>query len=88
MPFEFEDLGEQSVKNIARPVRAYALRPEAIAAMQAQPFDLVLMDANMPVMDGVTAVRQIRALAAPTADIPIHMVTANVFDEDRDRYRL
>jgi len=32
LPYAFEDLGEQSVKNIARPVRAYALRPEGAAA--------------------------------------------------------
>src|ERR1700732_4711420 len=31
LPYPFEDRGEQSVKNIARPVRVYALRPEAIA---------------------------------------------------------
>jgi adenylate cyclase len=31
MPYPFEDVGEQSVKNIARPVRVYALRPEGIA---------------------------------------------------------
>jgi adenylate cyclase len=31
LPYAFEDLGEQSVKNIARPVRVYALRPKAIA---------------------------------------------------------
>src|SRR6516162_7374109 len=33
--YSFEDLGEQSVKNIARPVRAYALRPEAVANLSA-----------------------------------------------------
>src|SRR6266852_6861856 len=33
LPYVFEDLGEQSVKNIARPVRVYALRPETIAAL-------------------------------------------------------
>jgi TolB-like protein/class 3 adenylate cyclase/Flp pilus assembly protein TadD len=33
LPFPFEDLGEQSVKNIARPVRVYALRPEAVAEL-------------------------------------------------------
>jgi adenylate cyclase len=33
LPFSFEDLGEQSVKNIARPVRAYALHPEAVASL-------------------------------------------------------
>src|SRR5580658_1892131 len=31
LPYAFEDMGEQSVKNIARPVRVYALRPEGIA---------------------------------------------------------
>jgi TolB-like protein/class 3 adenylate cyclase len=35
LPYPFEDLGEQSVKNIARPVRVYALRPEAVADMPA-----------------------------------------------------
>src|SRR5262249_39848764 len=35
LPYVFEDLGEQSVKNIARPVRAYMLPPEAIAALPA-----------------------------------------------------
>jgi TolB-like protein len=33
LPHPFEDLGEQSVKNIARPVRVYALRPKAVAAL-------------------------------------------------------
>src|SRR6516225_8513699 len=35
LAYAFEDLGEQSVKNIARPVRVYALRPEAIAELPA-----------------------------------------------------
>jgi adenylate cyclase len=33
LPYPFDDMGEQSVKNIARPVRAYALRPEGLAAV-------------------------------------------------------
>jgi class 3 adenylate cyclase len=33
LTYRFEDLGEQSVKNIARPVRVYALRPETVAAL-------------------------------------------------------
>jgi adenylate cyclase len=33
LPYSFEDLGEQSVKNIARPVRVYVLRPETIAEL-------------------------------------------------------
>src|SRR5271154_1893008 len=35
LPYAFEDMGEQSVKNIARPVRAYALRAEGIAVLPA-----------------------------------------------------
>jgi adenylate cyclase len=35
LPYAFEDLGEQRVKNIARPVRAYALRPEGLATLPA-----------------------------------------------------
>ena len=35
LDYAFEDLGEQSVKNIARPVRVYALRPEAVADLPA-----------------------------------------------------
>jgi TolB-like protein/Tfp pilus assembly protein PilF len=35
LPYPFEDLGEQSVKNIVRPVRVYALGPEAVAALPA-----------------------------------------------------
>jgi adenylate cyclase len=35
LAYRFEDLGEQSVKNIARPVRVYALRPEAVAELPA-----------------------------------------------------
>ena len=35
LPYPFEDVGEQRVKNIARPVRVYALRPEAIADLPA-----------------------------------------------------
>ena len=33
LPYAFEDMGEQSVKNIARPVRVYALRPEGVATL-------------------------------------------------------
>src|SRR5205809_4648300 len=35
LPYTFEDMGEQTVKNIARPVRVYALRPEAVANLPA-----------------------------------------------------
>jgi CheY-like chemotaxis protein len=52
------------------------------------PYDLVLMDAHMPVLDGLQATRAIKALyAAQDASTvpPIIAVTANAFDEDRRR---
>ena len=58
----------------------------ALSAVGDGAFDLVLMDANMPGMDGVTAVRLIRDLGGTFAAMPIYMVTANVFDEDVARY--
>ena len=47
-------------------------------------YDIILMDVQMPQMDGYEATRRIRALADPVkAAIPIIAVTANAFEEDR-----
>jgi len=56
---------------------------QALDALAADPFDLVLMDMQMPVMDGLTATREIRALEARSgrARTPVVMLTANALAE-------
>lgn len=59
---------------------------QAVQAVKNRTFDAVFMDIQMPVMDGLTAARRIRALARPACDTPIIAVTANATAEDRERY--
>jgi TolB-like protein/cytochrome c-type biogenesis protein CcmH/NrfG len=49
LSYQFEDLGEQSVKNIARPVRVYVLRPEALADLPASMAPLATSISRTPV---------------------------------------
>ncbi len=59
----------------------------AVAAMRRHAFDLVLMDVNMPVMNGLDATRAIRGMADPVNRTPIIALTANSFPEDVARCR-
>jgi two-component system, sensor histidine kinase len=60
---------------------------QAVERVQQAPFDLVLMDIKMPVMNGVEATRAIRALACAEAGVPILALTANADEGDARAYQ-
>ena len=55
---------------------------EAVAAMQVSSYDLILMDIEMPRMDGFTAARRIRDLPGPAGQTPIVAMTATAIPEN------
>ncbi len=59
---------------------------EAVELWEKGDFDLILMDVQMPIMDGLTAARNIRAKSDPRAQsVPIIALTANAMGEDREK---
>lgn len=60
---------------------------EALDALALAPFDVVLMDMQMPLLDGLEATRRLRASTGPNAAVPVIALTANVMDAQRQACR-
>jgi CheY-like chemotaxis protein len=58
---------------------------EAVERVQARPYDLVLMDCQMPIMNGYDATVEIRRREGAAPHIPIIAMTADVIDDSKER---
>src|SRR5262249_42786596 len=59
---------------------------EAVRLAERDTYDVVLMDIQMPRLDGVEATRRIRRLPPPASQVPIFGLTANVMEDERNDY--
>jgi len=67
-------------------VHAVSSGAEAVTAVQEGNYDLILMDVQMPEMDGIEATQRIRALEGTKSRTPIVAMTANAMKGDRERF--
>jgi len=77
------DVGLAQLRKLGYQATVVKNGAEAVRALEQGSYDLVLMDCEMPVMDGFEATHRIRASQHP--DIPIIAVTADAMPADRDR---
>ncbi|HGY1083348.1 TPA: response regulator, partial [Aeromonas salmonicida] len=86
---EDNELNQQVAMELLRAVGAdVSIAGNGAIALQMaaqQPYDLILMDMQMPVMDGLAATRQLRQQESDGHQIPILAMTANVMAGDRER---
>jgi len=81
------DIVAAMLRRAGHSVRGVENGRQVVIAVQESDFDLVLMDMEMPEMDGVEATRTIRRLDERVRHIPIVALTANAFSEDQQRCR-
>jgi PAS domain S-box-containing protein len=80
VPFN-QELAEAILLRAGHEVRIAGDGVEAVKAAAEENFDLILMDVQMPRMDGITATRRIREMEGPRSRVPIIAMTANVLAE-------
>jgi len=79
-------VGAKSLEALGAEAEAVDSGCAAIEAVRRDDFDLILMDINMPQMDGLEATRRIRALGGAAAAIPVIALTADVMGHHQDAY--
>jgi signal transduction histidine kinase/CheY-like chemotaxis protein len=75
----------KQIEVLGLPVELASNGHEVLAALKKQPYSLVLMDCQMPEMDGFETTRIIREQGYSQSDLPIIALTAHAFEEDRER---
>ncbi|GGW79313.1 response regulator [Alteromonas halophila] len=85
---EDNDINAHIVQDMLKQAQVRCVRTtnglQALEAVERHRFDCILMDCQMPVMDGLEATRRIRQRVDDNRHIPIIALTANAFNEDRD----
>jgi len=82
-----QDLARTILETAGHSVDVVSDGAAAVAAVQSNAYDLVLMDVQMPGTDGLSATRQIRSLGSAAAGVPIVALTANILPQQVAEFR-
>lgn len=80
-----QQVATRFLESLGQDVTVAADGLEALDRTAREQFDLIFMDMQMPVMDGIEATRRILERGGPSAETPIIAMTANASDDDRRR---